>query len=429
MYTAKVIQANDITKHPNADRLQILRYSGLQFVVGLDVKVGDTVVLFGADGQLSHDFCKENNLYRDSSLNKDTSKSGFFEDNRRVRAQPFRKEKSYGFVAGLNSFSYLKNFSPEIGMEISEWNGLEICRKYYTPATLKAMRNIQTNGKKLKMVTYSLAEHFDTKRFTYMIPEITKNNLVIITEKVHGTSARSGNVLVTRRSRNIIQWAMSFLLKKFVGTEKTSYELVSGTRRTVCNDRDDIVLEGGADHYRWEWHNKIAPQLHKGETVYYEIVGWDSLGGTIMERQDIQVMKHRKECPLYWPNSMVYSYGCQEGENDVFVYRITQTSEDGTVVELSWNQVVSRSRELGLKPVPVLNFFVAENTEELVEVVNSHMTNSNSTIDNRHLLEGVVVRIESPQGVTVLKEKNYLFGILEGYLKELDSYVDAEEIN
>jgi len=431
MYVAKVIQANNITEHPNADRLQLLHYGGLQFVVGKNMKLGDIVVLFGGDGQLSDEFCKENNLYRDSSKNKDSLISGFFEDSRRVRTQPFRGEKSYGFVAGLDSFSYLKNFNPQVGMEFSEWGGKEICRKYYTPATLKAMRNVQKNNqKKLKMIEYGLAEHFDTERFAYNVPDIKPNTLVIISEKVHGSSARTGFVKTIRRSRNIFQYFLSSIFKKFIGKETSAYEHVSGTRRTICNNREDITTEGQQDYYRWQWHEKISPQLHKGETVYYEIVGWDSLGGTIMEKQNINLLKKgKKSLPSHWENQIVYSYGCQEGENDVFVYRITQTSDSGNVVELSWNQMETRSKELGLKVVPTLLFFIPETTKELEEKVYGFLKDSPSTLDNRHLMEGVCARLESKDGIKVLKEKNYLFGVLEGYLKEEESYVDNEEIN
>ena len=74
-------------------------------------------------------------------------------------------------------------------------------------------------------------------------------------------------------------------------------------------------------------------------------------------------------------------------------------------------------------------FFIPSNTEELLDIVSGYMTNSASTIDSRHLMEGVCIRLEGETGTEVLKEKNYLFGVLEGYLKEQDTYVDQEEIN
>lgn len=81
-YKAVVIQANDIQPHPNADKLAILHYNGTQFVISKNLPIGQTVVLFPTDGQLSDSFCKYNNLYRDATKNADKTKSGFFEDTR-----------------------------------------------------------------------------------------------------------------------------------------------------------------------------------------------------------------------------------------------------------------------------------------------------------------------------------------------------------
>ena len=124
---------------------------------------------------------------------------------------------------------------------------------------------------------------------------------------------------------------------------------------------------------------------------------------------------------------MIYSYGLPEGGREVYVYRITRTTEDGTETELSWFQVEQRCRELGLKTVPVLYKGVATCFDDVDVVVKSLVTDMSSSLDERHLMEGVCIRIENSQGTLVLKEKNYLFGVLEGYLKENKDYVDVEE--
>ncbi len=423
-YKAKVIIANDITNHPNAERLQILRYGGEQFVIGKDISIGDMVILFPSDGQLSPDFCCYNNLYRDSEKNSDPSKKGFFEDTRRVRAQPFRGEKSYGFVCTPNSLSYLGEISLSAGDEFDTLMGELVCSKYYTEKTLRAMKANQ--AKKVRDVEYSMLEHIDTDKWSYHKPEeLSEKSLVIFTEKVHGTSARTSYTKVTRRESGFFAWLLSMFGKP---TETTEYEYVTGTRRTIVNNRLDVITEGEQDYYRWEWHNQIAPQLHKGETIYYEIVGYDSHGGTIMEKQDLNKLK---SLPVEdtWRNPMIYSYGLPEGQNDVYVYRITRTSDDGLVTELSWFQVEQRCRELGLKTVPVLyrGFFV--DVEPIDAVLKKSLVDSSSGLDERHLMEGVCIRIENSNGVQIFKEKNYLFGVLEGYLKEDSNFVDTEESN
>lgn len=421
-YTAKVIVANDIVPHPNADNLNLLRYNGTQFVVSKNMTPGTVVVLFPEDGQLSEEFCKENNLFRDASLNKDNLKTGFFEQSRRVRAQPFRKEKSYGFVAELSMFAYLGKVTLSPGDEFDTLNGKLICQKYYTPATLRKMKG--NMAKKEREVVYDLKEHFETEKFSYHPPAISEPTHVVITEKVHGTSARTGYVTVTRKLKGI--WR---ILGFFTGKKETvSWEHVSGTRRTIVNGRADITTEGQQDHYRWESHNTIAPLLHKGETVYYEIVGYDSLGGTIMERQDTKKIQDKSKVKPEWRNPMIYSYGVPEGERDIYVYRITMQTPDREI-ELSWKQVVQRCRELGLKPVPVLQEFTTDSLEQLKRIVLGYMTDCSSTLDERHLMEGIVIRLEDSEGIRLLKEKSFLFKVLEGYLKESVDYIDTEESN
>lgn len=429
-YSAYVITANDIVPHPNPEvnRLNLLRYNGAQFVIGKDIQVGEAVVLFPEDGCLSHDFCYQNNLYRNASLNKDPLRSGFFEENRRVRSQPFKKEKSQGFVATLNMFEFTGEKDLLVpGYSFENLGKFEICKKYYTEKTLKAMKS--GTAKKEKNVVYELPEHYDTQKFSYSIPVIEKPALVFVTEKVHGTSARTGRVIVTRKNINFIQ---SFLNKMFglnLGTTISNYECVSGTRRTIANDRLNITTEGEQDYYRWEAHTKISPQLHKGEVVYYEIVGYDSHGGSIMELQDLNKINKIYSVPSHWPNPMTYTYGVPKGERDIYVYRITRTNDDGIVTELPFYQVQQRARELGLKTVPVLAEFVTSDVEHVKNVVSAFVNNSSSVICPNHLMEGVVVRIENSDGIVTRKEKNEWFGILEGYLKTNENYVDTEEVN
>jgi hypothetical protein len=421
-YLAKVIIANDIIPHPNADNLSLLRYNGTQFIVSKNLTPGTIVVLFPEDGQLSEEFCRENNLFRNASLNRDKLKAGFFEESRRVRAQLFRKEKSYGFVAELSMFAYLGKVTLSPGDEFDTLNGKLVCQKYYTPATLRKMKG--NTIKKEREVVYDLKEHFETKKFSYYPPAISEPTNVVITEKVHGTSARTGYVKVTRKLKGI-RWLIGLFNGK---KENVSWEHVSGTRRTIVNWRADVTTEGQRDYYRWEAHNAIAPLLRKGETVYYEIVGYDSLGGTIMERQDIGKIRDKSKVNPEWRNPMVYSYGVPERERDIYIYRITMQTAD-MEIEFSWKQVVQRCRELGLKPVPILQEFTTDSLEQLQRIVAGYMTDGSSTLDRRHLMEGIVIRLEDSKGVRVLKEKNYMFGILEGYLKEKDSYVDEEEAN
>lgn len=247
MYKAKAIVVNDIRPHPNADKLNLVYYGSEVFVVGKDLKVGEVVVLFPSDGQLSHEFCKNNNLYRDASKNKDQLKSGFFENSRRVRVQPFRGVKSMGFLAGVSMFSYLGKVSLSAGDEFDTINGQEICRKYYTPKTLAAMSKIQQ--KKIKNIEYLLKEHLETDKWAYSKPIIETPTLVTITEKVHGTSARTGYTKVIRRNVNLFQKIISFLTRKVYNKNLTNLYLVleeqSSIRDWISQLQVKRIITGG----------------------------------------------------------------------------------------------------------------------------------------------------------------------------------------
>jgi hypothetical protein len=52
-----------------------------------------------------------------------------------------------------------------------------------------------------------------------------------------------------------------------------------------------------------------------------------------------------------------------------------------------------------------------------------------SFLDPSHIKEGVVLRIESDQGIQFLKHKSHIFKVLEGISKDDDQAVDIEEIS
>jgi hypothetical protein len=67
--------------------------------------------------------------------------------------------------------------------------------------------------------------------------------------------------------------------------------------------------------------------------------------------------------------------------------------------------------------------------DKLQDKVSEFTEDLSSTLDSRHIREGVVIRVEAPDGTTDwYKNKSFTFGVLEGYLKDSDDYVDAEEI-
>jgi len=438
MYKAKVVKLK-VSPHPNADRLQLGNVWGIQVIVGLDTQDGDIGVFFPQDGQLSEEFLSYNNLYRHSEKNQDADKSGYFGDNGRVTAEKLRGEKSDGFWCPLSCFEYtgynVSKLKP--GDEFDELNGHKICKKYYTPATQNAM------GKRAKrtQANYNLPRHYDTEQLKYNLHQIERGDYIIVTEKCHGTSTRIGNVKVERKQK--LSWWQKLYnklpLPKYPETV-SQYEFVVGTRNTIASE---WVNPDSSDYYRIELANPLDGLLKKGEVIYAEIVGFDNKGKPIMNPHSTNKLPDIKK---QYGETMTYTYGCawndvNKPQRKMLVYRITQVNEDGFELDLTWLQIKKRCRELGLEYVPEIEGYHytqtwadtlekhTENLERLLRIMEKNELSHPSLLDNSHIREGLVLRLEKANGnIIALKHKSWEFGILEGYLKQDDTYIDTEEI-
>jgi len=186
-----------------------------------------------------------------------------------------------------------------------------------------------------------------------------------------------------------------------------------------------------------------------GEVVFFEIVGYTDTGQRIMP--DHSTKKLDKDFQKQWGDTCSYLYGCSYGdvvkdseykERDIYVYRIAITNEEGVSQDLSWPEVKQRCSELGVNHVPELEvgFFNKEGfafiTSSIdcsyydLDVVIESQYSGPSTIDEGTHKEGVCLRITPPVGSDyTLKHKNWNFRVMEGIIKDSDSYVDEEESN
>ena len=422
MYKA-IVTTIKTRPHPNADRIQLGIACGYQVIIGLEVKNGNLGVYFPCDGQLSHEMCMKNSLY---NKNPETGESmgGYFDKNRRVRAQIFRGEKSEGFWIPVSFFEWTGVTLKE-GMEFDSLNGINICNKYFPPATQNAIANNKI--KKTKSVRYStnmFYQHFDTAQLRFNLNLIPKGALIILSEKLHGTSGRTGYVL-TEKNIKPWQYKINKLFRKYIFKPKPIWMKLTGSRRvTFFPDQSKDF------YYKTNFRETISNDLslRKGETLYYEIVGFTDSGSSIMETHTV----HDKNLIKRYGKDMTYSYGVPLGAVKpwrIFVYRITQTNEEGHSVDLSHSQMLSRVKELGLESVPVLDTFIHDgNPENLLEQVKKY-ADGPSTLDQSHIREGVAIRVEHENMHKIFKYKGFHFCELEGIRKNDDTYVDLEDIS
>ena len=426
MYCAYITTIKNIRKHSNADRLQCCEIFGNNVIVDLSYNVGDKVIYFPTDGQLSEEFARENNLVRIKDENGNNV-GGYLEpDKRNIKALTLRGEKSDGLVLPIRVLEKYTDVSKlNDGDQITVLDGHEICRKYIPRGnrrTYSSNANATKGKKRKKQKTDFMyfSEHEDTKQLAYNQSAFKEGDICYITLKMHGTSGRTMNTIQkTVKHRNKI------LKKLFRLKDKVSekYSVVSGTRRTTLSGYDGGYY--GSNEFRKKYNDFFADKLPKGIEVFYEIVGYTQGDQTIMGKCSNKLVKDKEFSKIYGEQT-VFSYGCDVGENDIYVYRMTITNEDGYTVELPWEQVQIEAEKMGVKCVPTFEKFMFTTWEDLMQRVEKYYDGADP-IGKTHIREGVVVRIDNRNSFEAYKHKNFNFKILEGIIKDTSDSPDIEE--
>lgn len=425
MYNAYITTLKNVRPHPNADRMLLADCFGNTVCVGLDAQEGDIVIYFPVDGQLSKEYAEINNLVR--IKNEDGTYSGGYldPDKRNIKAIKLRGEKSDGLTMPLSSLDAFGDSSTlQVGDIINVFNGHEICRKYIprgNPSRVVREGN-KTRKTKEKIVFYPhFEEHIDTPQLRFSLSNFKPGDIICLTEKIHGTSSRNANTLKITYKKNLLD-----KIFKRKGKEKSTYDYLVGTRRTIIEEQNDGGFYG-THEFRMKWGEYFKNKLHPGEEVFGEIAGFFAPNSPIMGRCDNNKVNDKAFMKKYGPTT-TFTYGCNEemGENKYWIYRMTCATPDGYIIEYPWDLVKRRAVEMGLDTVPELERFVYTTEEDFLQRIEK-WTGISSTIDSTHIIEGVVVRKLNSPFFEVAKEKSYEFKLIEGIIKELADQPDMEE--
>lgn len=454
MYNAYITEIKNVRPHPGADRLDLADCFGNTVCVGHgDFAEGDLVVYFPTDGQLSEEFCQVHDLVR----RKDEAGNpcgGYLEPGKRnIRAIKLRGEKSDGLAMPISCLEYtgVDIRTLEAGFAFTTINGKEICCKYIPrrdPYHTRGPAGNHTRRKKAPIAPL-FAEHADTEQLAYNLSAFRPGDEIEITLKMHGTSGRTARLPVLKGYRRTL---LDRLFRR-QGTPIYEDGYVSGTRRVVLENYEGGFY--GGNEFREQHSKMFEGKLHKGETVYYEIVGFTTTGQPIMG--DGNNEKLGKDFIKQYGKTTTFSYGCSPTgtkeipmsetglpygavvpapQSDVYVYRMTMTNEDGFVVEYTPDFMRYRCEQMGVKTVPVFTKFILHDYDlemdsrtpgEIVKDIAEKYYDGPDPIGKTHIREGVVVRMVNRPKFTAYKDKNFSFKVIEGIIKDAAATPDMEE--
>lgn len=476
-YCCTVVRIEEIKPIEGSDFLGSTLVNGNPIVVRKDqIKEGDIMIYAPIETVLNKEFLSVNNLFeigeRDRNSNfkevaklieegkKDEAKKlvGFFNKHGRVKLIRLRGCPSMGFLMEIESLvkwmPKLKDVDWEslIGTDFDTINDKLFVKVYVPFVPEQRVKNKHNKrDKKLKgfkrLVDGQFTFHYDTSQLQRNIQRISPDDIVTISNKLHGSSAIFANIL-TRKPLQLSFMAfffnkminkkinhlsknkkvnmnaskeISFLKKKIKPTFKLEYGNVYSSRTVIKNQ---YINQGVSDGYYgtdiWCIYNEIIkPFIPKGYTIYGEICGYIDGSQKMIQKQ--------------------YDYGMSEGESFLMIYRMTSTREDGTKKEWEvmdvkkWTEkLIKENPQLQGKivPIPVLyhgtlkdlypnidvNQHWHENVLEALRTDKEHFGMEELEPQCKHSVprEGIVLRISGDTVSEAFKLKTIRFLQKEG---------------
>lgn len=428
-YLAHIIQLKNLKKHSNADRLQTVSIKFQNVITGQDAKNGDVYVYFPVESKINSGFISRTNSFRDNTKNDDPDKTGFFDDNCRVRAVKLRGEKSMGYIVPLlsvfewadvkiNYTTWEKDRETYINQTFDVINGKKLLEKYIIVSSEKK-KNIKQgkNAKLSKLVEGQTNFHVNTSNLRYNLFNLKPSDIVSLTYKTHGTSWWAANVLVKKQ----LNWFEKLLKYCNVNIIDKCYDIVYESRRVVKNKQFEDPKNKN-HYYNYDlWKDicdKVKEHIPKGYTLYGECLGFTKDGGYIQKG---------------------YDYSCDKNKFKLEIYRISHTNPDGLVTELTYPQIVEFCENTGL--IPSTLFYYGKLDELYPKIKGTKHWHKNllrrleKEFNEKDCFmcvnsvpeEGIVLRQESLFSCTPLKLKSWRF--LERETAENDKGVENIEDN
>lgn len=413
-YLASVVEITEFRPHPNADRLKMASIFGNNVITGIDAEPG-IYVYFPLECAISEEFLSFTNSFREPERNADKKSKGFFENHSRVRCIKLRGEPSEGYIVPAKK---LEEFSESVlgkkiqisdKVDFDEIFGHQICRKYISRKANQGSLSQKTKGNtkkyQSKLVEGQFAFHQDTENLKRQIGEIQADDYISITEKYHGCNFIVSNVLCKRKL------SLRDKIAKFFGVkiQENEYGMLYSSRSVIKNLKMDDGHNPSGFYDADVWKivaDKVFPSLSQGISVTGEIVGFTPTGSAIQRG---------------------YDYGCQPGELDFYIFKVTYTSPCGKVHTFGHRETVEFCQKFGFKMPKTLYYGRAGHLfrewidpnwtgdwhkDFLDGLIDKYLEKKCSLCKNDVWEEGIVLRKEIPfeWKAFKLKSTNFLLG-------------------
>lgn len=408
-YLAKVINIETFRKHSNPEvtRLKCCTVDGFNIITGIDSQPG-LYVYFPALSCINSIFLGFANLYKHKELNNNPECSGMFEDNGRVKAIKLKGELSEGFILPidiLQNFALsINNFNIENIHDGLEFNSIQhedkeiiLVKKYTVKRNHANISNPKTRLVKgfNKVIDTQFRFHYSTTLIKKCPYVINPNNYIHISYKIHGTSGISAYVLCKTK----LTWRQK-IAKWLIGEEFNEYDYLYASRTVIKNKiYNPKVSKGFYGIDVWNEADKIVrPCLSRGQSAYYEIVGYLPNGKYIQKNYDYGCVPPK--------DGEVYT---SEKHFKIRIYRVTYTNVDGKVFEYSPRQVQQWCSKVGLTPVEECYYGLAKSLypelninehwsenflEKLANDSKFYMEENSPHCINKVPNEGLVIRVD-----------------------------------
>jgi hypothetical protein len=264
-------------------------------------------------------------MYDDKELNIDKEKKGYINKHGRVRIVKLGGVPSYGILLNPMTIATFLNESVDdvkaylekhVNEDFDEINGEIFCKVYVPPVKEHGRKLSKSERRDKKLARFkmliegSFRQHYDTGQLARNMHLFNPEDVVYISNKLHGTSAIYANILT-----NVPTNWFKRMWRKFTGKNEfdQKYNLVYSSRTVIKNEFINPKQKAGGYYSSdiWGyWAEKLNNLIPQDYCIYCEIVGYTPNGTAIQKG---------------------YDYGCKQTDDvksKLMVYRITEHDKE-----------------------------------------------------------------------------------------------------